>query len=71
MYLFMIYSGTCTSVKEINFLMKQPVLFWSDDIEKMEEQRRWLDNEVGKVVEQRRQVEELEEVSQGQSSERS
>lgn len=58
-------------LKEINFLMKQPVLFWSDDIEKMEEQRRWLDNEVEKVVEQRRQVEELEEVSQGQSSERS
>lgn len=29
----------------------------------MEEQRRWLDNEVEKVVEQRRQVEELEEVS--------
>lgn len=62
----------CTQVhapqlKEINFLMKQPVLFWSDDIEKMEEQRRWLDNEVEKVVEQRRQVEELEEVSQGQS----
>lgn len=53
--------------------MKQPVLhvFWSDDIEKMEEQRRWLDNEVEKVVEQRRQLEELEEVSQGQSSERS
>lgn len=51
--------------------MKQPVLFWSDDIEKMEEQRRWLDNEVEKVVEQRQQVEELEEVSQGQSSERS
>uniref|UniRef100_K1PAX1 Kinesin-like protein KIF27 n=1 Tax=Magallana gigas TaxID=29159 RepID=K1PAX1_MAGGI len=33
-----------------------------DDIEKMEEQRRWLDNEVEKVVEQRRQVEELEEM---------
>ncbi|XP_061178029.1 kinesin-like protein KIF27 isoform X2 [Saccostrea echinata] len=33
-----------------------------DDMEKIEEQKRWLDNEVEKVVEQRRQVEELEEI---------
>ncbi|XP_078332437.1 kinesin-like protein KIF27 isoform X3 [Crassostrea virginica] len=33
-----------------------------DDMEKLEEQRKWLDHEVEKVVEQRRQVEELEEM---------
>ncbi|XP_048780280.1 kinesin-like protein KIF27 isoform X2 [Ostrea edulis] len=37
-----------------------PIQF--DDIEKIEEQKKWLDCEVEKVVEQRRQVEELAEM---------
>ncbi|KAK3104146.1 hypothetical protein FSP39_024813, partial [Pinctada imbricata] len=32
-----------------------------EDVDKIEEQKRWLDNEVEKVLEQRRQVEELQE----------
>jgi hypothetical protein len=49
----------------LKFSVTECILFVSDDVEKLEEQKKWLDSEVEKVVEQRRQVEELAEVRDG------
>ena len=35
----------------------------SEDHDKIEDQKKWLDNEVEKVLQQKRQMEELQEVS--------
>ena len=41
-----------------------PVVYYNrEDYDKLEEQKRWLDTEVEKNVQQRKQMEELQEVS--------
>lgn len=37
-------------------------MHFSEDQDKIEEQKKWIDNEVEKVLQQKRQMEELQEV---------
>lgn len=54
-------------ISEVACLMQQnlhlnSVLHFSDEQARLEEQRRWLDVEMEKLLEQRRTAEELEKV---------